>query len=223
MATLFTDLPKRIRELRRKYPPVTPARLEEWRWQNEILPHLKASQLPPRFWYKAVRWKKEQRTTFNQVREMLTCKGVIVALIGPRGVGKTTIAAQLIIDRAMNDGLLPWHRRPPYRKLSALIARFKAIYADFGSIDSERLLERHNSLCRDHPLVVIDELHDCDDQRIKNRLLTDTIDKRYGNLVDTVLISNQSPAEFAETTSDSVLSRLKEHGRIVHCTWESWR
>jgi len=221
--TTLTDLPKRIRELRKKFKPVTAEQLAKWRWKNEIVPHLKASQLPERFWFEATKWKKPQRKVFEDTRAMLTGVGAIVVLVGERGLGKTTIAAQLIIERALDDGLLPWHRRPPYRKLVKLIARFKALYADFGSIDVEYLLARHDSFCRDHPLVIVDELHDCDDQRMKNRVLTDTVDKRYSNLVDTVLISNQTPEDFIKTTSDSVLSRLKEHGRIIRCEWESWR
>lgn len=138
--------------------------------------------------------------------------------------GKTTICAQIILERAFNEGLVcPWHRRPPYRKLAKLVAQYKSIYSDHGSIDTEQLLQAHDQLCVHHPLMVIDECHDCDELRVKNRFLTDTIDKRYSANNDTILISNQTPEQFMETTDDSVLSRLKENGQIVHCTWESWR
>jgi DNA replication protein DnaC len=219
----LAGLPELIERLRQTQPVRTEQELTNWHWRHEVLPHLRASQLPPRFWFIATKWKREQKKAFDATRALLLKKGATIALVGERGMGKTTIAAQLIIERAMTEVMLPWHRRPPYRKLSKLIALFKSIYADFGSIETESLLGRHDSLCKDHPLLVIDELHDCEDQRIKNRLLTDTIDKRYANLVDTILISNQTPEQFMETTSDSVLSRIKEHGRIIHCTWESWR
>lgn len=194
-----------------------------WQWKHEVVPHLLSSQLPPRFWFAAKKWKKAQKIAFDATKSLLKKNGAIIALVGPRGMGKTTITAQLILERAMDETLLPWHRRPPYRKLSKLIAIFKPIFSDFGSKDSEALIRRHDSLCKDHPLVVIDELHDCDDQKVKSRLLTDTLDKRYANLVDTVVISNQTPEEFIDTTSDSIISRIKEHGRIIYCNWESWR
>lgn len=218
-----TPLAEQIEELQRNFVPKTDEEVERWTWENEIIPHLRASQLPERFWFRAKEWKTDQKATYNDAKALLTGVGAIVALVGDRGMGKTTIAAQLIIDRALNESLLPWHRRPPYRKLSKLIAYFKPIFSDFGSRDADTLIKRHESLCKDHPLLVIDELHDCDDQRVKGRLLTDTLDKRYANLVDTIVISNQTPEEFIETTSDSVISRIKEHGSIIHCTWESWR
>lgn len=221
--TPLTDLPKVIAKLQANAPQRTREERQAYHWQTEIIPHLRASQLPRRFWYEATEWKPQQRQTLKDVKALLLGKGAIIALVGARGLGKTTIAGQLILERAKDETLLPWHRRPPYRKLAKLIAQFKALYADFGTIDAEYLLRRHDDLCRDHPLVIIDELHDCDDLRIKNRLLTDTLDKRYGNLIDTILISNQTPEEFEQTTSDSVLSRLKEHGEIFHCTWDSWR
>lgn len=223
MNSATQELVETLAEIQRNFVPKTDAEVQEWVWQNEIVPHLEASQLPERFWFLATEWKDAQKATFDETRELLTGKGAIVALVGDRGMGKTTIAAQLIIERALNESLLPWHRRPPYRKLTKLIAFFKPIFSDFGSRDGEALIRRHESLCKDHPLLVIDELHDCEEQKVKNRFLTDTLDKRYANLVDTIVISNQTPEEFIETTSDSVISRIKEHGRIIHCTWESWR
>lgn len=220
----LATLPALIENLRLKHPVRTEDEQRQWKWENEIVPHLRASQLPERFWFQPKEWKQKQREVFDQVRWLLKGKGAIVALVGPRGLGKTTIAAQIILDRAFNEGLhCPWHRRPPYRKLMKLIAQFKPIFSDFGSIETADLLARHDIFCSDHPLVVIDEVHDCDDLKIKNRVLTDTLDKRYSHKCDSILIANQTPEEFVETTSDSVLSRLKEHGRIIHCTWESWR
>ncbi|MEY2511975.1 MAG: IstB-like binding protein [Verrucomicrobiota bacterium] len=219
----ITDLKSHLKEMLANFVPKSEDEMREWRWENEIVPHLRASQLPERFWFRATKWKPDQKATYDETRELITGTGAIVALVGDRGMGKTTIAAQLMIERAMDETLLPWHRRPPYRKLAKLIAFFKPIFSDFGSRDAETLIRRHESLCKDHPLLVIDELHDCEDQKVKQRLLTDTLDKRYANMVDTIVISNQTPEQFCETTSDSVLSRIKEHGRIIHCTWESWR
>lgn len=224
MTTQIADQLEKIEKMIAALPRRTERESREWIWENEVLPHIRASGLPERFWKEASAWKPEQLETYDETSSLLSKgAGAIVALVGERGVGKTTIAAQIIISRAKNPNLRPILRRPPYRKLSDLLARFKPLYADFGARDTEQLIGRHDSLCVDHALFVIDELHDCEDQRIKNRFLTDTLDKRYANLVDTIVISNQTPEEFIETTSDSVLSRIKEHGRIIHCTWESWR
>lgn len=218
------QLAEQLERMLAALPLRTDREVREYEWKHLIRPRLRATRLPERFWFIAEKWKDEQRETYEEVKSLLKRCGAIIALVGQRGVGKTTIAGQLIIKRVMNESLLPWERVPPYRKMSDLLATFKALYADFGARDMDELLARHNRLCSsDNPFLVIDELHDCEDQKIKNRFLTDTLDKRYANLVDTIVISNQTPEEFVATTSDSVLSRIKEHGRVIHCTWESWR
>lgn len=220
----LATLPAMIERLQTKHPIRTEAEQRQWLWDNEIVPHLIGSQLPQRFWYQATKWKPKQFEVFKQVNGLLKGNGAIIALVGKRGTGKTTICAQIILERAFNEGLVcPWHRRPPYRKLAKLVAQYKSIYSDHGSIDTEQLLQSHDQLCVHHPLVVIDECHDCDELRVKNRFLTDTIDKRYSANNDTILISNQTPEQFQETTDASVLSRLKETGCVIECTWESWR
>lgn len=83
-------------------------------------------------------------------------------------------------------------------------------------------MEARAAYCR-LKLAVIDELHECDDQKMKDRVLTDILDRRYSANTDTVLISNQTAEDFQATTSDSVLSRLAQHGAIVPCEWESFR
>ncbi len=217
-------LPGAMARLLALCPPKTDAEMRQWEWTNTVLPNLVASRLPERFHYEIHGWKEpKQYRTLLDCRELLQRNGAIVAMIGERGVGKTTVAAQLIIERAWNAGLQPWERRPPYRKLTDLIAKFKPLYADFGSTQIEALMEKRDWLCRFHPFLVIDELHECDDQRMRDRVLTDILDRRYANRVDTLLISNQSVPEFTSATSDSVLSRLKEHGRVLVCKWKSFR
>lgn len=220
---MTTQLADQLEKILSALPRKTEAEAREWKWNNEVLPHLMASGLPERFWYQAKDWKPAQFETFQDVKKLLKGNGAIVALIGPRGLGKTTICGQIIIERAMNESRPPWHRRPPYRKLAQLIAKYKAIYADFGSKDGESLLRRHKQFCRDHPLVVIDEIHVCEEQKIKNRFLVDTLDNRYANRVDTIIISNESEKEFKENTDPSILSRMKEHGSIIACSWSGWR
>ena len=216
-------LPQRIERLQALNPARSEDEMNAWTWTNEILPSIQDSRLPARF-HKEVEWTEpKQQAVYEVCRDMMTGKGAIVALVGERGLGKTTIAAQLIIDRAKNETLEPWARRPPYRKMTDLIAKLKAIYADFGSIQTEELMEWRDGFCKLHPLVIIDELPECDDMKLKDRVLTDILDRRYANNNDTLLITNQTPQEFKSTTNDSILSRLSEHGRIIECKWASFR
>lgn len=172
-----------------------------------------------------------QQKTFERCVGLLTATGAIVALVGPRGLGKTEIAKQLAVRRAWQDwdswldtpGTGAMCRATPYRKMARLVARFKPLYADYGSTDTETLLDSIDRLCRGDNLIVIDEIHECDDLVMKGRILTDVIDRRYSALNDTLLISNQTRAEFERSIGDSILSRLTEHGAILECQWKSWR
>lgn len=202
--------------------------IRDYEWRTTILEHLCGSQLPPGFHIDRKGWTcKPQEKTYRLVSSLITgnkTKGAIIVLAGPRGTGKTSIAAQIIIDRAWNEDLLPWHRRPPYRKAQKLVNKFKPLYSDFGSIDTESLNASLDSLCKDfHPLVIIDEVNECDDIRVQDRILTDLLDRRYSYMVDTILISNKTAKDFKATTNDSVLSRISETGRIIACEWASFR
>lgn len=211
--------------------PRTDEELRGYAWRHEIRERLEASRIPERYRYELREWiQPKQKAVYDSCRRTFTGTGAIIALVGTRGVGKTTIASQLIIARAWEDhqrldagepGFL-W-RLTPYRKMSDLISRFKALYADFGSLDMDTLISARASYCSDTTLAIIDELHDCEDQRMKDRVLTDILDRRYSEMNDTLLIDNQTDEAFRKSVSDSVLSRITEHGLIIPCNWGSFR
>lgn len=203
--------------------PRSPEEMAEWEWKNEVLPRLKACGFDKRYWTRQPWTCAPQRKTFEKCMELCVGVGAIVVLTGKRGTGKTTIAAQIAIARAMDASLPPWERQPPYRKLSDVIARFKPLYADFGSTQTDALMESRDNSCRGTRLAFFDEIHECDDQKLKDRILSDILDRRYAARNDTILISNQTPEEFTKTTSDSILSRIREHGATVACNWKSFR
>lgn len=192
-------------------------------WKNEILPRLENCDVPERCRINVPKWTvRKQGEVYRECVELFTGKGAIVALVGPRGTGKTTLATQLIVRLSKQEGLNLWEYWFPYRKMVDLVSKYKSLYGDFGSIHSESLISSRNALCR-APGLIIDEIHECDDMKLKGIILTDIADRRYSNLKDTLLIANQTPEEFRATTSDSVLSRLAEHGKIIPCNWQSWR
>lgn len=177
---------------------------------------------------------KEQYKAKKLVEKRLRNEGAIIALCGERGLGKTTIAAQIacrmiwedwqsVFDRMDGKRDTVLHRTIQYKKLTGIVSRLKALYGDFGTIDADRLesLAQHYATVN---LLVIDELQECgDDSRHKDRILTDLIDRRYAGKRDTILITNQTAKEFQTTTNASILSRLNEHGGVIVCKWESFR
>ena len=72
-------------------------------------------------------------------------------------------------------------------------------------------------------LLIIDEAHDRGDTAWEDRVLSYLIDKRYGDLRDTLIVSNQKPDEFKKSIGPSIYSRLIETGGIIECIWPSFR
>lgn len=213
---------------------LTPASPEAYRAHtlaNDILPMVGRWGFERRFLNETTDMHVRQQKVFNQVRDRMAGRGSVVALVGERGLGKTTIAAQCAISVAWRnhdearktDGTPPRIEHVIYKKCVKLIARFKPLYSDFGSIETEQLMDSLDFLCRNQEYLVIDEVHDCEDMKFRQRLLTDLIDRRYSACRDTILIANQTGPDFAASIGDSILSRLNEHGCIIECKWPSYR
>lgn len=165
-----------------------------------------------------------QRDKLAKFTNALQGKGAIVALVGPRGTGKTYIASQFVIDRLWSERGTARCTWSHYAKLTTLVGRLKAFYGDMGTIETEKLEQYRTFLTKILDLLIIDEIHEvAEDSKHKDRILTDLLDTRYAAKKDTILISNQSAEEFSRTTSPSIISRLNEHGGIIPCAWKSFR
>jgi DNA replication protein DnaC len=176
-----------------------------------------------------------QEKTFIRTRDLCRGTGAVVALVGSRGTGKTTIATQVMLrrlealveyhygpDRAENKG----QNEPPsagrYEKLTKLGVMFKAIFAGYGSIEQTKLTELYNNWVKES-LLVIDEVHDAETIQPAMAMLVDLIDRRYAERRDTILISNRDAQTFRAEMNQSIISRLTETGAILSCEWQSWR
>ena len=174
----------------------------------------------------------EQRSNLAKVVKRFAGVGAIVALVGPRGTGKTSIAAALAQARLWEDwaAVSAYPRQPGafwrltgYYKCTDLVARFKARYGDWGTTKTDELEAGRKFFIRED-CVVIDEWHEAaEDSRHKDRILTDLLDARYSARRDTLIISNQTREAFQASLNDSLQSRLREHGSVIACEWEDFR
>ena len=225
----MNELPVQFAEILARLRPVSDEEYHRHIWATEVRPTLLRWGLQERHIAEIDDFgNAQQRKAFETVCRRMCGVGAIVALIGVRGCGKTTIAAQFARAKAwQNHRHAQMGGRPivccRYLKAVDLVARFRALYGEYHTNGAERLAESRDAFCRELEYLVIDELHEVGEQKVAARLITDILDRRYAAKRDTLLISNQTPAEFQAATSDSVLSRLQEHGAIVSCTWESWR
>lgn len=189
--------------------------IENWGFDKELQKELELNQ--------------KQSAVLKVISDrMHSGKGAIIAMVGERGLGKSSVAAQFAISiawknwKSSRDGS-GYRKHVIYRKCSKLIARYKPLFADYGSIDTESLLLSMDMLAKQQEFLVIDELHECDDMKFKRIVLTDLIDRRYAAMRPTILIANQTADDFANTIGDSILSRLNQYGVILPCKWPSFR
>ncbi len=138
-------------------------------------------------------------------------KGMLVALIGQRGTGKTQLAVECIRAAC---GL---ERAAFYTTAMDIFIALRDAYATKTS--EQAVLARYYR----PTLLVIDEVQERGETAWEDRMLTAIIDHRYSQLADTIVISNLKRAEFAASMGASVVSRMVEAGGIVECAWPSFR
>jgi DNA replication protein DnaC len=136
-------------------------------------------------------------------------RGELLALIGNRGTGKTQMAYML----AQLLGL-----KTCYFRSDDLFRAIKSWFA-LSSQDSAHNL----TMLKRVPLLVIDESQERLGTEFEDQTLTAIVDKRYGEQLPTVLISNQKPDEFARNVGPSIASRITEGGYVLVADWASYR
>lgn len=157
----------------------------------------------------------EQRTTewwltFERLSTSLGT-GMLVGLVGPFGCGKTVMAAMLLraaCDRGM--------KRPTFTTAPAM----------FRALHTAREEGREDSTIADYrrmSLLIIDEAHERANTDYEDRRLSEIINLRYGRQLDTLLITNMQPAEFARQIGGAVVDRMRQCGGIIPCNWPSFR
>ena len=150
--------------------------------------------------------------TFGQVRRRLADDaGCTIALLGPRGTGKTLIAAALIADTSA----------------ATLNARRYYTAADLfdllrDAMQTGRTVEAKRDLCR-LDLLVVDEAHERGGTSYEDRQLVGIVDHRYAHRRSTILAANSTAEAFAAAVGSSLMDRIREAGEIVMCSWPNFR
>ena len=138
--------------------------------------------------------------------------GIIVALVGRRGTGKTQLAVEVAKVAAMAG------KRPLYSTAMEFFISIKECYREAGGSE-RKVIETYSTPA----LLVLDEVQERGETLWEDRLLTHLVDRRYQAQKDTILISNQTQEAFRESIGDSISSRIIETGGVVVCNWDSYR
>ena len=137
--------------------------------------------------------------------------GFIIALCGPRGTGKTQLAASSARESALHG------KRPMYQTAMGFFLDIKESFE--GKKCEKEVVAQY---CRPQ-LLILDEMQERGETPWEDRLLTHLIDRRYGAEKDTLLITNQTKEAFLESIGESVASRISETGGVAVCNWPSFR
>jgi len=157
--------------------------------------------------------------TFDYIAQRLNGNGSIFILTGKRGVGKTQMAVCLA-------RLICLMKHPTQYKRAADM--YCVLKATFGTDQSENTfidkwsLKPNQSQDRAQ-LLIIDELHDRSKSDWEDRVLNQIVDRRYGNCLDTILITNEERTSVHKSIGSSIVSRADETGGIIECLWDSFR
>lgn len=150
--------------------------------------------------------------TFERIKAKLG-SGFLIGLIGGRGPGKTQLGVELM--RVSTESL----HSALYVTATEFLMTVKRAYRDGSSETELDIIKRF----RKPSLLVIDETGKRAETDWENRLLFELIDKRYQDMNDTLLISNEAQAQFSEAIGPSLASRMNETGGIIQCNWPSFR
>jgi DNA replication protein DnaC len=188
-------------------------------------------------------WTPEQRKVLRWGSDAIGAYGGgIVALLGPRGSGKTLIAtamahnalvsrqAALELARRNQAGrepiLQPGANHARYWVLGDLFAAEKRSWQAGRSgwersaqpFDRSPLDDAHHA-----GLLVLDEVQERGETEWEDRELTRLIDARYRACRSTVLVGNLKPDELAPRLGSSIVSRIHDGGSVLLCAWDSFR
>lgn len=139
--------------------------------------------------------------------------GFMIALIGGRGPGKTQMGVELMKSHTKKGKFARYVTATEFFMTIKQTYKPTATDSEFDAIKDFRLPS----------LLVIDETGKRSESDWENRLLFELLDKRYQDMTDTLLISNEDHSQFIEAIGPSLASRMNETGGIIQCTWPSFR
>ena len=157
--------------------------------------------------------------TLDYITKKVCNKGSIFILTGKRGVGKTQIAACLA--RLVCLGQRTAHYTRAADMYLCVKSTFDGDGSELGLMHKWTVVPTGSN--NGSQLLIIDEMHDRSGSEWEGRILNQIVDRRYGNCLDTLLITNETRPNIAKTVGPSIVSRADETGGIIECLWDSYR
>lgn len=151
-------------------------------------------------------WTAHLATAANRIKS-----GGILAMIGPRGTGKTRLAAEAARDFA-----------PSKCRYATAMGVFLRLRRSYHAAATESEADIVDELAT-APLLVLDEIQERGNTPWEDRILTHIIDRRYGDRGPTIIIANLSESALVDSLGDSIVSRFHECGGVLELNGPSHR
>lgn len=141
--------------------------------------------------------------------------GTSLVFCGKPGTGKTHLAYAIV------SALREKYVTAVIRTAADMTSEIKEAYKSENSdITPTTVTEKYSSF----NLLVIDEVGVQVSSDAEKRIFFDVINKRYENMLPTILISNLEMPELTKFVGERVMDRMKENGGVVFAfDWESHR
>ena len=195
--------------------------IEEQRWKYHIGECIALRNLPAEYRKIDIADAKllpdEAKQGYQRVAKsllrMLELKSSVIGLIGPRGNGKTHLAAGLI-NEFVKQG-----KPARYTKFTQMLIDIRETWRP----DSHRTTTQAINTFVAPILLVIDEGQERSFTDNEQIWITDIVDRRYAEGRNTLLISNQNEEAFAANVGESVVSRIRHRGGLIQTDWMDLR
>lgn len=165
---------------------------------------------------------EEWLAAFEEAKKVIA-NGGFVALLGPRGPGKTQMAAEIARNGDYpEDGPGVNHRHGK----TALYRRAMDIFLDLRHANKNHVQSSEKEVLDQLAsvgLLVIDEFQERGESEWENRVIKNLIDKRYAAERPTIVIANMKRQDMFAALGESIVDRARENGKSIEFTWPSYR
>ena len=161
---------------------------------------------------------EELKRNLEMAKALVGGKIRSLIMVGKYGTGKTHLACASV--KEMGGRIV---------KMFAISEMIRASYVDHSRGTSLDIMNELASI----PLLAIDEIGRTKGSEAEMQWLSYIIDERYSNMLPIILISNRHvrsrcpnngcPECFENFVGEDVLSRLREHGKMISFSGEDWR
>ena len=159
-----------------------------------------------------------QKEAIDRIKKYTGYKGCNLILSGSLGTGKTHLAMSVIINNIWNlIDSVGYELYAKYTTISEIIMIVRQAMSYGGDKES---LEKLYSV----KWLIIDEIGRQSGSDNEKNILFEILNKRYNNVLPTILISNKSGEEIENYLGSAIVDRMIETKSVfVNMTWESYR